>query len=231
IVPYLFVENFQNMDDYGVGPYYATFTRILKYMAFTISILLPGMYVAIGSFHQSVLPTQLLYTLDAAEVTTPFPLVVEALGIQLIYEMLREAGLRMPRQFGFAITIVGAFLVGQAAVTAGLIGAPMVIIVALTATTSFVVPTLYEPCVLLRFAFIILAGISGLYTVTIGIAFMLIHICSLKSYDVPYTSPLSPFDAFSTRDIVLRMPWQILSRKRSTVQEMPGSDVDKTSNL
>lgn len=230
LMPYLLIENFQNLDDYAVGHYYATFTRVLKYLAFFISFLIPGLYVAIGSFHQSLLPSQLLHTLAQAENNTPFSLVMEALLMQIIYEILREAGLRIPKQLGFAITIVGAFIIGEAAVTAGIIGAPMVIIVALTATTSLVVPTLYEPSVILRFAFIILAGMSGLFGLVLGVAFVLLHICSLKTYDVPYTAPVSPMDVFSLRDIVFRAPWNVLARKKAKVQEMPGSDVDKNQN-
>lgn len=230
VMPYLLVENFQNMDDYAVGHYYATFTRILKYLAFTVSFLTPGLYVAVGGFHQSILPVQLVHTLAQAEADTPFSIFVEAMAMQLIYEMLREAGLRLPKQFGFAINIVGAFIIGQAAVQAGLIGAPMVIIVALTATTSLVVPSLYEPTVILRFAFIILAGMSGLFGVFVGLAFLLIHLFSLKTYDVPYTAPVSPLDVFSLRDVVFRAPWGILARKKAKVQEMPGSDIDKTQN-
>jgi spore germination protein KA len=227
IMPYLLIENFQSFDDYAVGTYYATFTRCLKYFAFIVSFLLPAFYVAVGTFHQSLLPTQLLYTLAQAEESTPFPLVGEAIIMQVIYEMLREAGLRLPRQFGFAITIVGALIIGQAAVSAGIIGAPMVIIVALTATTSLVVPSLYEPGVVLRFALIILAGMSGFLGMTLGLAFVIIHVCSLKSYDVPYTAPLSPFDVLSMRDTVVRASWKTLSRKRVKVQDLPGSDIDK----
>jgi spore germination protein KA len=230
IMPQLFVANFQNFDDYAVGTYYATFTRVLKYAAFIVSFLLPAFYVAVGNFHLALMPTPLLYTLAQSEESTPFPLVGEALIIQIIYEMLREAGLRLPRQFGFAITIVGSLIIGQAAVSAGIIGAPMVIIVALTATTSLVVPSLYEPGVVLRFALILLAGMSGFFGMTLGLAFVFIHICSLKSYDVPYTAPISPFDTLSMRDVVVRAPWKILSRKKNKVQDMPGSDVDKTQN-
>lgn len=231
IVPFLFVENFQNIDDYAVGPYYATFTRIIKFIGFFISFLLPALYVAIGSYQQSLLPSQLLFTLAKAEEATPFSLLVEALIIQLFYEMLREGGLRLPKQMGFAINIVGAFVIGQSAVSAGIIGAPMVIILALTATTSFVVPTLYEPSVLMRFGFIFLAGISGLYGVLLGCAFLVLHVSSIKSYDVPYSSPLSPFRLYAMRDMVVRAPWQILSQKKAKIQDMPGSNVDKNLNL
>lgn len=226
IVPYIFVENFQHLDDYAVGIYYATFTRILKYLSFFISIFAPGLYVAIGSFHQSVLPSELLYALAQSEEATPFPLVLEALIMQLIYEMLREAGLRLPKQIGHAVNIVGALLIGQAAVSAGLIGAPMVIIVALTATTSLVVPSLYEPGVILRFAFILLAGVAGLYGLTIGVIAALFDMCSIKSYGVPYMSPITPLELEAQRDVVFRAPWRILSNKKKMVQSLPGSEID-----
>jgi spore germination protein KA len=229
-MPYLLIENFQNFDDYAVGTYYATFTRILKYFAFFISVLIPGLYVAIGSFHQDLLPSQLLYVLAQAEESTPFPLVFEAILMQIIYEMVREAGLRLPKQIGFAISIVGALIIGQAAVSAGLIGAPMVIIVAITATTSLVVPTLYEPGVILRFAFIILAGMAGLYGVIIGIAIVSLHVCAMKSYDVPFTAPITPLNVYAMRDVVFRAPWSILAKRKITVQDLPGSNVDKTQS-
>lgn len=229
-VPYIFIENFQNMDDYTVGPYYATFTRILKYLAFFFSILVPGLYVAIGSFHQALLPSQLLYTLADAEESTPFPLVVEAILMQLIYEMVREAGLRLPKQIGFAISIVGALIIGQAAVTANLIGAPMVIIVAITATTALIVPNLYESGVVLRFSFIILAGMAGMYGLIIGIAFLAFYLCTLTSYEVPFTAPITPYSTYAMRDVVVRAPWKILSKRKIKVQDLPGSTIDKTQN-
>ncbi len=228
--PYLFVDNFQNMDDYAVGPYYATFTRLLKYLAFFISVLVPGLYVAVGSFHQDLLPSQLLYTLAQSEMSTPFTLVLEALLMQVVYELVREAGLRLPNQFGFAISIVGALIVGQAAVAAGLIGAPMVIIVAMTATTSLIIPSLYEPGVIMRFGFIILAGMAGMYGITLGLALLGFHMCALKSYEVPYTAPISPYNSYSLRDVVFRAPMNILQRRKVPVQDMPGSNNDKTQN-
>ena len=228
LMPFLFVENFQNMDDYSVGSYYATFTRILKYIAYFISVLIPGLYVAVGSFHQALLPSQLLYTLAQAEESTPFSLVFEAVFMQIIYELVREAGLRLPKQIGFAISIVGALIIGEAAVSAGLIGAPMIIIVAVTATTSLITPTLYESGVVLKFAFIAAAGMAGMYGISLGIAFLIMHICSLKSYEIPYTAPVTPFNAYAMRDVVIRAPWSILSKRKITAQDLPGSNADKT---
>lgn len=225
-VPHLFMDNFTNLDDYATSFFYGTFTRVLKYISFYISVFLPGMYVAIGSFHQELLPTQLLFTLAQSEQNTPFSLTFEAILMQVIYEALREAGLRSPRQFGSALNIVGAFLIGQAAVSAGLIGAPMVIVVSLTATTSLVVPTLYESGVIMRFALIILAGMSGFYGIVLGSVFFLIMMCSVKSYNVPYMAPYAPLDPFAMRDAVLRAPWNILNRKPYKTQNLNGSDVN-----
>lgn len=226
-LPFLFVENFQNIDDYAVHFYYGTFTRILKWLSFAVSVFLPAFYVAITGFHISLLPTPLLHTLAQSEENLPFNAMFEAFLMQVIYELLREAGLRLPKQFGFAITIVGALIVGEAAVSAGIIGAPMVIIVALTATTSLVVPSLYESSVVLRFSYLIIAGFTGMYTLSLAVAFTLFHLCSLKSCDVPYMAPLSPFDPYSMRDVVFRAPWKVLSRKNASVYDMPGTNVDK----
>lgn len=223
-VPHLFVDNFTSVDDYATSFYYGTFTRVLKYISFYISVFLPGLYVAVGSFHQELLPTQLLFTLAQSEQNTPFALTFEALLMQMIYESLREAGLRAPRQLGSALNIVGAFLIGQAAVSAGLIGAPMVVIVSLTATTSLVVPTLYEPGVIMRFAYILLAGMAGFYGIVIGFSFFVVMMCSMKAYDTPYLSSIAPFDLFAQRDVVFRAPWGILNRKEYRPQDFKGSD-------
>lgn len=108
IVPYLFTENFQTLDDYAHSAFYASFIRIIRYFSFIISILLPGAYVAISTFHPELLPQALLFNIAAAEDTTPFPLGIEALIIHLLYEIMREAGLRLPRPVGHAVSIVGA---------------------------------------------------------------------------------------------------------------------------
>ena len=129
ITPYLFNENFQSIDDYTHRPYYATFIRFLKYAAFFLTILLPGAYVARATFDPELFPNALLFNIATSEESTPFPLMFEALIIHFIYELMREAGLRLPRPIGHAVSIVGALVIGDAAVTAGLIGAPMVMVV------------------------------------------------------------------------------------------------------
>ncbi len=227
IIPQLFVENFQNIDDYTHRPFYATFIRWLKYFAFFLSFLLPGLYVAVGTFHPELLPHALLLNITAAEETTPFPLMLEALIIHLIYEIMHEAGLRLPRPVGHAVSIVGALVIGDAAVTAGLIGSPMVMVVALTAISSFVVPNLYDAIVILRFAFILAGGLGGFYGIVLGMAFLLFNICSLRNYGVPYTAPVSPFTFSAMRDVLIRAGWKRMQTKDVKVEELNGVHIKK----
>ncbi|MCI5802472.1 MAG: spore germination protein [Oscillospiraceae bacterium] len=225
IVPYFFNEHFQSIDDYAGRPYYAAFNRWLKYLAFFFTILLPGVYVAVGTFHPELFPESLLLNIAAAEESTPFPLMLEALIIHFIYELMREAGLRLPRPVGHAVSIVGALVIGDAAVTAGIIGSPMVMVVALTAISSFVVPSLYEPVTVLRFAFIVIGGWMGLYGITLGLALVLVNICGINAYGVPASSPESPFQLFPMRDVLIRLGWRKLGKEKLRVQKLPGSEL------
>lgn len=199
-VPRLFIENFQMLDDYINPPYYATFMRCVRFLAFIISVFLPGVFVAIGLFHQEILPDDMLYNIVIMESNTLFTLTVEALIIHFIYEIVREAGLRMPKSIGHAVSIVGALVIGDAAVTAGLIGAPMLIIVALTAICSLVSSDLYQPIALLRIIFIITGGVAGLYGIITGAGALIISLASMTDYGVPFLSPLSPLRKEYLRD-------------------------------
>ena len=225
VVPTLFVENFQSMDDYAGHPAFASFLRIIKYIAFVISILLPSIYVSIGTFHPEMLPTHFLSTIIEAERTTPFSLMTEALLIHFLFEIMREAGLRFPKALGHAVSIVGALVIGDAAVGAGLIGAPMVIVVGLTAISSFVIPSLYGPMALLRFGFIVLGGWLGLYGVVLGVGVLLCSICSLNVKTIPYTAPLTPFHCRSLKDVLIRSDWRTLWKDTFRVQNVAGSHI------
>ncbi len=222
IVPHLFVENFQTMDDYTNRPVFASFMRMLRYLAFFISILAPGIYVTISSFHPEMFPQTLLYNVASSQEITPFPIMVEAFLIHLAYELMREAGLRLPRQVGNAISIVGALIIGESAVSSQIIGAPMIIIVALTAITSFIMTPIYQSVCILKFIFIILGGLSGLYGITLGLCVLLINMASVNSFKIPYTSPISPFNIKAMRDTLIRRDWKYLSKKNMKIQNLPG---------
>lgn len=225
IVPFLFVEYFQTLDDYSNRAYFATFTRFLKFCAFFISILLPGIYVALGTFNPEMFPTLMLNKIAGSISATPLSLMYETILIQLVYEIMREAGLRMPQPLGYAVSIVGGLVVGDTAINAGLIGAPTLMVVAITAICSYVIPNLYAPSSVLRIIFTFAGGIFGVYGIAVVLCVVLVNICGKNSFGIPYTSPVTPFSAVSMRDVIIRAGWKILSRKTEYVQNMPGSNI------
>lgn len=225
IVPYLFVENFQTLDDYSNKAYFASFSRILKYLAFFVAVFTPGMYVAIAGYNPELFPGGILNKVAASVAQTPFSVFTEVLLIHFIYEIMREAGLRLPRPLGHAVSIVGALVLGETAVSSGLIGAPTLMIVALTAISSYVIPDLYPTVAVLRIAFIFVGGFGGLWGIIILFAAVLVNMCSKKSFGVPYMSPLAPFSFFGLRDSILRLGWRTLAKRKSLVQNHRGCDI------
>ncbi len=225
--PNLFSDNFSSLDDYDNPPFYSTFVRFLKYLSFLLSVFLPAMYVAIGAHHQEMIPSTLLYIVATSEETTPFPLVVEAVIIHILYEIMREAGLRLPKPIGHAISIIGAIVIGEAMVTAGIIGEPMLVVVALTAISSYVVYPLYESVALLRIVFILLAGFTGIYGVMLGVGVLFVNACAINSFGIPYTAPLLPLTKASLGDTLVRNSWKKLAKRRVRVYEFEGAELDE----
>jgi Bacillus/Clostridium GerA spore germination protein. len=216
--PMLFIESFQTAEDYYARPLYASMVRILRFLAYIIAVFAPAVFVALTAFHQELLPTTLLFTIAKAREGTPFPVFVEALIMIFAFEILREAGIRLPRPVGQAISIVGALIMGDAAVSAGLVGAPMVITVAITAVASFLVPNQNDSISVLRLVVLVLSAIVGWYGVSIGFLAMLVHLATLSSFGVPY------FDGFSltsdVQDSLVRMPlWSMTKRPRHLTGE------------
>ncbi len=226
-VPYLFIENFQTLDDYTQKPFYALFIRIVRLAAYFITLFLPGAYVAIASYSPEMLPSSLLLNLAAAEQTAPYSLMAECLLIHFLYEILREAGIRLPRPIGHAIGVVGGIVIGDITVNAGLVGAPMVLVVALSGLCSFVVPALYERTVVLRFIYILAGGIFGLFGLLLAVGVIIIKMCSLNTYGVPYMAPISPFSPGSSRDMLVRAGWRRLQKGDVTLQGLNGSHLSE----
>ena len=223
IVPYLFIENFQVLDDYTQKPFYAFLLRIVRVTAYLITLFLPGVYVAVASYNPEMLPSALILNLAAAEQTAPFSLMVECLFIHFMYELLREAGIRLPRPVGHAIGVVGGLVIGDITVSAGLVGAPMVLVVALSGLCSFVVPALYEKTVVLRYLYIIAGGLFGLYGLAVLAGAVLIKMCSLNTYGVPYMAPISPFTKQAARDMFVRSGWRKMAKGDITIQNLNGA--------
>lgn len=224
IVPHLFIESFQTLDDYTQKPFYAAFIRSVRVIAYLITLFLPGAYVAVASYNPEMLPSSLILNLAASEQTAPFSLMVECLFIHFMYEILREAGIRLPRPIGHAIGVVGGLVIGDITVSAGLVGAPMVLVVALSGLCSFVVPQNYEKIVVLRFLYIFAGGIFGLYGLLLTAAAVIIKMCSLDTYGVPYMAPISPFTPKAMRDMLIRANWKRMAKGDVTVQSLNGAE-------
>ncbi|MEL4105830.1 spore germination protein [Oscillospiraceae bacterium WX1] len=214
-VPFLLLESFQAAEDYYFRPYYATFTRIIRVIGYLITILAPAFYVAVTTYHQELIPTSLLITAASAREGVPFPAFVEALIMIITFEILREAGVRLPRPVGQALSIVGALVIGESAVAAGLIGAPMVIVVAITAVSGFLVSGQNDSAVILRLVLLVLAAVLGGFGITLGLLGALVHMSSLESFGYDYLSPTVPFDLEDSKDAIIRAPlWMMLSRPK-----------------
>ena len=186
--PALMIEFFQSSEDYYHHYIVSTMLRFLRVIAFWLTLLVPAIYVAVTTFHHEIIPTPLLVSISAQREGVPFPALLEALMMEITFELLREAGIRMPRAIGPAISVVGALVLGQAAVEASIISAAMVIVVSITAISSFAIRN-YEmsnAIRLLKFIFLLLAGVLGLYGVLMGLIVLVLHLCKIKSITVPY---------------------------------------------
>lgn len=212
IVPAVFSEFLQSPEDYYEGNDYI---RPIRWLALILTITLPSLYVALTTFHQEMLPTGLALSMAAGREGVPFPAVVEALLMEVTFDLLREAGTRMPRSVGQALGVVGALVLGQAAVAAGIVSPFMVIIVALTAVASFLIPNYSASLTIrfLRYPFLLLASSFGLVGIFWGLMFLLLHLASLRSFGIPYLYPISPAVPREWHDVFWRAPWWKMDRR------------------
>ena len=218
ILPASFHTFFQASDDYYNRFEVASFARLLRYLAAFLAIGFPAFYVAVASFHTEVLPTALILSFAQARQGIPFPVVLEVLLMEIAFELLREAGIRLPGQLGGTIGIVGGLIVGQAAVDAGIVSTIVVIVVALTAIASFSVPneTMASAVRILKFFFIGMAALWGLYGFFLAWLVLIVHLSSLESFGEPYLMP----DEWETsekwekyKDYYVRFPLSFMWRR------------------
>lgn len=224
LVPALFPQFFHAAEDYYQRSDISTLLRIIRYISFFIALLGPSLYIAVTTFHYEMLPPPLLISLTAQRGGVPFPAFIEALMMEVTFELLREAGVRLPRSVGQAVSIVGALVIGQAAVEAGIVSAVMVIVVSITAIASFVIPA-YNMGIavrMLRFGFMGLAASFGLYGMIIGLLLVVQHLSKLRSFGVPYLSPYTPVTLSDHKDVILRVPWRwMLTRPQPLSKSNP----------
>ncbi|MCH5584648.1 spore germination protein [Shimazuella sp. AN120528] len=215
IAPVTFSMMLQSPEDYYERWIPGSLIRLLRYFAAFITVFVPSIYVSFISFHQGLIPTKLAISIAATREGVPFPSLIEALLMETAIEVLREAGLRLPRPVGQTVGLVGGLVVGEAAVKAGIVSPIMVIIVAITAISSFAIPQYSAGIALrmLRFGAMICAGIWGLYGVILFFLLLAIHMCKLKSFGVPYISPAAPYRLRDWKDFIFRFPLLIMKKR------------------
>jgi len=208
IVPATLPNLFQSPDDYYQRWMHSSMVRFIRMLSILISLTAPAFYVAITSFQPEIIPTKLAYAIAASREGVPFPAFVEAIIMELFLALLMEAVVRLPRPIGATIGIVGGLIIGQSAVSAGIVSPIMIIIVAITAITTFVTPN-YEVTAafrLVRFLLIIASAIVGLYGIVMGLIILLIHLVRLKSFGIPYLAPLVDTNMGDLKDLYIRAP-------------------------
>ncbi len=205
-VPMLFIEGLHSPEDYYTDFFFASWIRIIRTLAFILSIWLPGFFVAAVTFHQEIVPLKLLLSMSTAEFNTPFSTGLSLLIIGLVYEILREAGIRLPKPAGQAVSIVGAIIMGDAAVSANLISDPVLIVLAFTVVASFVSAVYVNASTILRLLYLVLGWTMGLFGLLLGAIALLIYLCSLDSFGVPFFAPIAPLDWTGLKDALLRFP-------------------------
>lgn len=209
VLPMSYFSLLQSPEDYYQNFMMSTCIRWLRYAATFVAILLPSIYVAVLTFHHEMVPSSLFFSIARSREEIPFPAMVEALIMEVSFEALREAGVKLPKQIGAAVSIVGALVIGQAAVSAGIVSAPMVMVVAVTGIASFMIPHYAAGFSLriLRFPIMFLSTLLGLYGTLLGILFIIVHLCRLRSFGVPYFSPIGPLQWQELKDMAVRAPW------------------------
>ncbi len=217
-VPRLLCESFHTLDDYAYKPYYAVFGRWLRYGAFIIAVLLPAVYTAIVMHHPELLNSTLLMLLADAEKNAPLPILAESLIVLLMYEMIREAGIRLPKPVGGAVSIISGLIIGDAAVKSGLVSTPLLTMTALAVLGGLVVPDLAPQVTVLRLGFLIAGGIMGVFGISLLACAVLTNICATEDYGFPFTAPLSPFSAAGTGDTAVRLGMRRMLRRGFTVE-------------
>ena len=203
VVPSFFAEHFECLDDYSSGAVFAGLIRLLKYLAFLLAVFGPGLYVMAVSFAPELIPVHLLAKLAQGEASTPLPPMPEMLAVTLLLEIVREAGLRAPKSISHTVSLVGALIIGETAVSAGIISVPVLTMAAAATIATLAVPALYEQSILFRFVVILLAGLFGVP----GLA------CGSDPFGYDYLYPLMPPGKAALRDGFVRAIWSRLAQK------------------
>lgn len=206
-VPFVFMEYFQTSDDYSINYWYASINRLLRCLSEFFATSIPAIYVALITYHQEMLPTPLLLSITLARQDVPFPTIIEALILLFLFEVIREAGIRMPSIMGQSVSIVGALVLGQAAIDARLFSAPMVVIVAATGITGLITIKLSGATIIIRLFLLLISAFMGLYGFIFGVIGAFIYLFSMRSFGVPYMLEYGSAYPVDLKDTAIRAPW------------------------
>ena len=216
-VPFLFIESLQSAEDYLKTPYYATFIRILRFISAIIALYLPAVYLSTIEHHTSAIPYKLYKTVIELRSDVPFDVFGELITILFIFELIREVGLRMPRAVGNAVGIVAGLILGDAAISANLASAPVIMVAALTAVCTFITPTFMNSMVLIRFVNLIIAQILGFPGVILSACFLTACLARKESFGIPYLLPMSPVKPDGIFDTLISMPKKALRNTENSI--------------
>lgn len=231
--PNIFLENFINIEDYISRPFYSSIIRLVRFFAFIVSIYAPALYLTALNFEKNLIPSDLVVPIIQARELVPFPLIMEVVIAVVLYEIVREAGIRLPEQVGSALSIVGALILGEVAVTAGLIGAPTIVIISISYIASFVITPITDVVAVLRIYLIIASALFGSFGIVIASLGLLMHMVSLTSFGVPYLAPFSPFYYHDWKDTFIRLPLRLMRRRPESIpsqKRMKVESVPKTGD-
>ncbi|QBD87857.1 spore germination protein [Clostridium tetani] len=218
-LPYLFIEQFQVNEDYYDNFIYASVNRILRIIAFILTITIPAIYVAFTTFHKEMIPIKLAFSIYLAREGVPLPTSIEAILMVITFEIIREAGIRLPKHIGPTVSIVGALVLGDAAVNAKFVSAPIVIVAAIAGISELVLYELRTAIVIWRFIFLILASILGLYGVIFAGMALVIQLMSIKTFGIPYMLKLIDLDKYNIVDATIRAPWWLLKYRTKFISK------------
>lgn len=206
IIPTFFQDMFHASEDNYQNPKNVTFTRLIRYIAFILAILTPAFYIAVTTYNHETIPNTLLINFASQRDGVPFPAIIEALGLTLVFEILRESDIRMPHLSGTAISILGAIVLGDAAVAAGIVSPIMVIVIAISAISSLMFSHIgmVNAIRLWRIIFMLLATCFGIIGIFFAIFILLIDICSINSFGKPYLYPFTPFNKRFAEEAIIK---------------------------
>ena len=216
-VPYMLVEDFQSVEDYYVNPYRATTLRILRILSVIMGILLPALYISAQLFKIQIIPFQLLLKISSSVAGLALSPSVEMFLTLFVLEVLNEASIRMPKYVGLALSVVGALVLGDTAVKAGIISSPAVMITALSSIALFTVPNLIGPMSILRLGYTLVGGLCGLFGLILAGLMTLHYICSLNAYASPYLAPFAPLIGSDFKDALSRAPLPAMKKRPESI--------------